>query len=117
MRGARAVAVVALALCAGCVALPVDLKPTAGTAPVQAVQGLIARVLGEQFVPYFELTIQAYGEDGLDEYTVAGANGGQGTTATVSIKATSGVALAAGLYAYMKVGGAWLALAGVLAER
>ena len=54
---------------------------------VEAVQGLVSRVLGEEYVSSFSYETEAPGPDGLDEFWVLSGDGDQmpvlgGTTAT-----------------------------------
>ncbi|MBE6638662.1 MAG: hypothetical protein E7616_04300 [Ruminococcaceae bacterium] len=61
---------------------------------VEALQGLITRVLGSEYVSWFTFDITA--KDGLDTYTLSDSDG------KIKITANTGVAAAAGLNYYLK---------------
>ncbi len=61
---------------------------------VDALQGLVSRVLGEKYIPWFNFVIEARGEG--DYYTLSEANG------KIKITANNGVSAATGLNHYLK---------------
>ena len=65
-------------------------------APVAAVQGLISRLLGDAYIPAFDLTVIPAAADGNDVFELSPAGG------RVAISGSSGYALAAGLNWYLK---------------
>ena len=65
-------------------------------APVASVQGLIARVLGAQYVASFSLVVIPAGASGNDVFELDGAGG------AVIVRGSSGYAIAAGINWYLK---------------
>lgn len=64
--------------------------------PIGSVQGLISRVLGQEYVGTFELSVISP-SSGNDVFQV-----GPGKTARVAISGNKGLSIAAGLYSYLK---------------